>query len=284
MKMTNKFNLPKALMVIANDDHVPKEKKYSTTTIMGGFCEMLLTRRHYDEIEIDVSDMMPAIIGTAIHDSLERADNTKYSELSLEHEIMDGYILTGRIDLYVPETNTIEDYKTTGVWKIINQDFGDWERQGLVYAWLAFKNGFFVSDLRFHAILKDWSKAEFNRRGEPYPSQAIYTWHHSVTSTDLKRIEEYIKERFQNIIHLEGVPDEKLPECTLFERWNPGNKYAVMRNGRKTAVKIYDDFEEASSSLLSTDYIETREGYDRKCNEYCNVNRFCIYWRRKNWK
>ena len=41
---------------------------------------------------------------------------------------------------------------TASVWKVINADFDDWYKQGMMYAWLMIKNGFHVEKVKFHAL------------------------------------------------------------------------------------------------------------------------------------
>ena len=39
-------------------------------------------------------------------------------------------------------------------------DFDDWDKQGLIYAWLMKQNGLNVKEIRFVALLKDHSKSK----------------------------------------------------------------------------------------------------------------------------
>ena len=112
MKITNKNNLPSAFVNIANDERVYKDKRYSVTTILKPTRMILLEKRYADEIEQDVSDMIWSIWGTAVHYVLEQADNYNMTEKRFEEEVMEGYCLTGQIDLYNKDTFTIEDYKS----------------------------------------------------------------------------------------------------------------------------------------------------------------------------
>ena len=277
MKITNKNNLPSAFVNIANDERVYKDKRYSVTTILKPTRMILLEKRYADEIEQDVSDMIWSIWGTAVHYVLEQADNYNMTERRFEYPIIKDYHLTGQIDLYNKDTFTIEDYKTASVWKIINNDFDDWYKQGMMYAWLMIKNGFIVEKVKFHALLKDWSvsKAKYD---SSYPQQAIYTYEFDVKTHDLVNIQEFIINKFQDIIANENVTDDELPECTKKEKWQDDDKYAVMKNGRKSAIKLYDNEDDAKADTRG-DYVEKREGEPKRCMNYCLVKEKCKFGR-----
>jgi len=68
--------------------------------------------------------------------------------------------------------------------------------------------------------------------------------------------------------------------CTAEERYNSGPRYAVMKKGRKTALRVLDT-REAAEEWMATgggDFIEERPGEDKKCLEYCAAAAFCSYY------
>ena len=279
MKITNKYGLPSGFYNVANDQRGFKDKKYSVTTILNSTRQILLTKRNFDTLEQDCSDMLNLVFGTAIHHVLEMADKENVVEQRLKIEVQDGYFLTGQFDLYNKETFTIEDYKSTTVYKVKSQDFDDWKKQGLMYAWLAMKNGIHVEHLKFHALLKDWKASEAKRKGKDYPPRQVYTWEYDILTSDLIEIEEFIRARFKEIIYYEDK--ELLPMCTEIERWATPTKYAVMKKGRKSALKIFDTLADAEAHPVG-DFIQTRIGEDKKCDNYCVCCTKCDYWRSKN--
>lgn len=284
MIITNNYNLPEVLINSVEETHKPVDKHYSVTTLLKPVRETLLKRRHYDEITQDISDMVWLIFGSAVHKLIEDADKSGFAEFKLEEQILDGYSLTGIVDLYDEEHFTVNDWKTTTVYKILNEEFEDWRKQGLMYAWLLRKRGYHVSKLKFNALLKDWSSKD-SKFKENYPKHPIYVWEYEVTEMNMQEIESFIKTQIKLIIACEKLADDDLPMCSMEERWNPGDKYAVMRSGRKTAIKICDSKEEAESLITGSDiYIETRKGEDKKCDNYCLCKEFCSYWRNKNEK
>ena len=82
------------------------------------------------------------------------------------------------------------------------------------------------------------------------------------------------------MISYENIPDDDLPMCSEEDRWYTGDKFAVMKNGRKTALRVFDNEEEANTYMAENggDYIEQRKGEDRKCKDYCLCCHFCKYW------
>lgn len=278
MKLTNKKKLPNAFVNLAKDsEHERKDKHYSVTEILKPTRMIMLERRH--EVTMDVSDMLWMVWGSAVHHVLENADEYNMTEKRFTEEVMDGYYLTGQIDLYNKDEFAIEDYKTASVWKVIHQDFDDWHKQGMMYAWLLMRNNVHVEKVRFHALLKDWSPTKA-RYTSDYPDSAIYTYEFDVTTLELRDIIKWVYGRFTELIANEKATDEELPLCTLEERWGTKDKYAVMKNGRKRAVKLYDRKEEAEKDKRG-DYIEVRKGEDKRCMSYCDVCEFCGYWKER---
>ena len=260
MKITNNSNLPQVFVDIATEEYVYKDNEYSVTEILNGITEINLTRSHYHEIEKDVSSMSNLIFGNAVHHLLELKDKTNITEQKVKAKVGDKW-LKGRFDAYDEKTYTLIDYKTCSSYKIKKGMFEDWRKQGLMYAWLCKQNGLYVDKIQFVAMIKDWK----SRDG----IQPIYVYEFKVLSLDLREIEEWIKARF--LLLGKDIP------CTPEERWHSKDTYAVMKNGGKRAIKVYSSLEDAEAH--GGDYIETRLGTDKKCEEYCDVKRWCPYWK-----
>ena len=79
--------------------------------------------------------------------------------------------------------------------------------------------------------------------------------------------------------------DDEIHECSPSERWASPDKWAVMKEGRKTAVKVCDTEEEALNFIeeLEKDkdkhFVEERKGQDKKCSDYCACCEFCSYYK-----
>lgn len=279
MKITNKMNLPQPFVEMAQRDYTYEPNEYRVTSLLKGIRETILERRHKDEIEQDVSDMIWLLFGTAVHGVLEKyeADN-QLKEERLKTKVGE-YILSGQFDLYNPDTKKITDYKTASVWKIIYGNFDDWRRQLLIYAYLMRSIGFEVERAEIVAILKDHSKRDAKFK-EGYPKLPVQTVKFKFTEKDFEEIENWLGIKFIEIDEVSLLPDDQLPLCTPDERFNSGDKFAVMKKGRKTAMRVLDSREEAEKWMADNggDSIEVRPGEDKKCADYCSVNRFCSYW------
>lgn len=286
MKITNKFDLPESFVKMAQSDYSYKDKRYSVTTIIQPIRQIILRRRHDAEIEEDVSNMIWLLFGTAAHSILEHAGTAddELSENKLEVKIGD-YTLSGIFDLYSAGQKKVTDYKTCSVYKVLKHDYTDWEHQLKIYCYMLNEIGFECNSGEIVAIMKDWTpgKAKFDPE---YPKYAVQTVKFRFTKKDMEDIEKWLKLRFDEISKAEKLKDENLPMCSLEERFNTGDKYAVMKKGRKRAVKVFDDKDLATQYMkdVGADYIEERHGEDKRCADYCSVNGFCSYWREKNEK
>jgi len=283
MIITNKLNLPSPFVSLAQRDYVYEPNEYRVTSLLKGIRETILERRHHKEIERDVSDMVWLLFGTAVHGILE-----KHQELG--HELKEerikvpigDYILSGQFDLYNDETKIVTDYKTASVWKIIFGDFEDWRRQILIYCLMLRKIGFDAQGGQIVAFLKDHSKRDAKIKYD-YPQFPVQVVKFNFTDDDFKECEEWLQARFEEIAAAEKLPDDELPVCTPDERFNSGDKFAVMKKGRKTALRVLDSMEEAEQWKAENggDEIVIRPGEDKKCLDYCAACEFCSYYKEK---
>lgn len=277
MKITNKLNLPESFVKFVSDgNHEYTEHRYSVTELLLSPREIILNRLHAQEIEYDVSDSIPALFGTAVHQVLENyapvLESGIEAESSIEAEFGDD-VVAGRIDLLNIPDLSIEDYKTCSVSKVMKNDFEDWRLQGLAYALLVFKKrGIILRHLKFYALMKDWSKIK-SATSSNYPASAIYVWKYDIQDSDYDFIEKYIVNK------LKILNSGTLPECTDEEKWYTGTKYAVYKNASdKKATYVADTEEDAHNYIhnkLGAAEIEVRKGEYLKCKYYCNCCKFC---------
>lgn len=281
MKITNAQGLPQPFVDMATPEYTYKPYEYRVTTILKGVREILLTERHRDEIVTDVSEMIWALFGTAAHSILENskegANQIKENRL---REKFGKYTLSGQFDLYDADTETIIDYKTCSVWRVVKQEYDDWERQMLIYGLLLQRAGFGVRRGEIVAIMKDHSKNK--AKYEPdYPKLPVKKITFEWDFTDFDRIRDFIENKFAQIDRYENTPDDELPVCTPKERWVQDSKWAVMKKGRKSSLRNLSTYDEAITWKLEHggDYIEERPGSDRKCEDYCSCCEFCSYYK-----
>ena len=280
MKITNNLGLPQAFVQMAKRDYEYEPNEYRVTSLLKGVRETILERRHDEKIERDVSDMIWLLFGTAVHNILEHQEEGDHEIKESRIKIPIGdYILSGQFDLYNAKSNTITDYKTCSVWKIIYGDFEDWRRQLLIYAYMMRSIGFPAERGEVVAMMKDHSKRDAKYKAN-YPQLPVKKITFDFTEQDFKDIEIWLNEKFAEIAEVEKLPDSELPLCTPEERFNSGDKYAVMKKGRKTALRVLDNHEDAMEWMQNNggDYIDVRKGEDKKCADYCSVCEFCNYY------
>ncbi len=280
MKLTNVLNLPQALVDAVTLEKHNAEGEISATTLIKGVKEYLLTERHWDDITVDVKDQIWALWGTTAHKLLEKEYEGTFTEEKFEEKV-GSFTVTGKVDCYDMENEILYDYKTTSAWKVVYKNFEDWRSQGLIYAWLLSKIGLKVKKCKFEAILRDWSETESIRKAD-YPKSPVYIYEFDVTEEDIKAIGEKIEQKVAKVEENLKVADDDIEPCSKEERWASEDVYAVMKDGRKTSIKNFDNLEDAeklAGELGEKHYVETRPGVDKKCTKYCVCKEFCNYYR-----
>ena len=73
---------------------------------------------------------------------------------------------------------------------------------------------------------------------------------------------------------------QTLPECTKENRWARPDVWAVMKEGRKSAVRLYDNEGSARSHAASDKAFSVtyRPGESIRCEYYCLVSKFCTQY------
>jgi hypothetical protein len=274
------MGLPEALVKAVSLQKHNEPGQLSATTLLNGVKQIHLRDRHWSELEEDVADHVYALFGTAVHEVLNDEGVDEFAEEFISSE-MDGIVVTGRIDNYNMRSCILSDYKTASVWKIKFGNFEDWRLQGLIYAWLLNRNGFDVQTCRFVAFIKDHSKRDA-KRDSSYPQKPTCVYDFPVTEKGLEEIETYIKAKIADYKKTLETADDNIPPCSAEERWEKPTKYAVKKEGRKTAVRVMDSIEEAerlAADLGKNHSVEIRLGESTRCMEYCSCNIFCNFYR-----
>lgn len=271
--------LPTAMVNLLTRNLHVTQGKYSVTGLIAPPRIMQLRKRHDADIEVDPIDRIWLLFGTLTHSQLEsvEGDNT-LSEERLIAEV-DGVFFSGTADVY--ERETIYDYKTTSVYAVKDGIKDDWSLQISIYAWLYRRHGFSVKAGKIVAILKDWSKTKA-KQDEGYPAKPVVVIDVPLLSNE--QTEEYIRARIKLHEEAEKLADDDLPCCTDAERWAQPSKYAVMKKGRKSAVKLHDSEFEAQvmvDGLSNEHYIEHRKGKFGRCEDYCEVNGYCQFFNKE---
>jgi hypothetical protein len=278
MRITNRAGLPAAIVeAVRNDPYDAGDCNISVTRLIGPPQIRILERRHADELTEDASDRIWSLVGQIGHKILERAEAEALAETRLFADAA-GWTISGQFDRMVllPD-GTLQDYKFTSVWAVVDGPKPEWEAQLNVLRWLADANGYPpIRGLQLVAILRDWSRGKA-RQGGDYPQQQVKVL--PVPLWPLEEAARYVRERV--LLHQEAercaAAGEPLPQCTDAERWARPTKYAVKKPGRKSAVRVLDAEGEAReiAATVPSGYVETRHGESVRCADYCAVADFC---------
>jgi hypothetical protein len=282
MNFTNNYNIPQGIYHALINDGYQKKGDFSITELIKPVQIRALEKRYDDQITVDVSDRLWLLLGSSVHYVLEQG---KLDEHLIEERLcidVNGFKVSGKIDLYSGTEKKVIDYKVTSVWSFMFGNKPEWEAQLNLYKLLYEKAGFSVDGLEIHAILRDWQQSKVNGNGYPaipFQKSLIPVW---TTAQAMA----YLEERIKLHTEAESLPDEKLPECTAKEKWERQGKVALMKKGRKTAIRLFDEMNFATVALESarktkkgTFYLEERPGERVRCERYCNAKPFCYQYR-----
>lgn len=254
MRITNKHNWPDAILrAVQNDDYDRGECDYTNSELLSPPRILALKKKHKDEIEVDVEDMIYALEGKIIHKLLENANRSGLVEKRFYAEI-GGKKISAQIDTLAWENVPIEkkidghavidaewvlsDFKYTTRYKLQpNRLDADWAFQLNLQGYLIKKNGLEVDRLQIVGIAKDHSKIKAETDPKFFPKKAVTRV--PIPMWTFKQVETAVEER----IEAHEKAKKELPKCTGDEHW----------------------------------------GYKR-CAHYCNVNKFCDQWKAKQEK
>jgi len=266
MKITNKYDLPHILVAaMENDPYTRGDADISVTQLIDSPRVRELRKEHPDR-ESDVSDMVWAFFGQSVHAMLERIPESegviREQRISIE---LDKKILSGQFDLIYG--STMADYKVTSVWSVIyGKPEWDFQLNTLRYIWEK-QGGHPIDRLQIIAFLRDWQKS---KAGDNYPVAPICAI--EIPLWDMGKTERYIKIRLKR--HFKGDP-----YCSDRETWKKDDTWALKKKGRKTAVKLFHEEQEANDALekfgTSDNWIEHRKGRFTRCEDYCDVQQWC---------
>lgn len=278
MKVTNVHNVPQPLVTLAEGQYYSKGKSdYSVTELMSPPRVQRLRAQNDEAIVQDVSEMLWPLLGSALHVVMERGETSGWTSEERLFAEVDGQIVSGAIDLQevTPEGIGIVDYKFTSAWAVMNEKI-EWEQQLNVYKWLVERvKKMPVKSLRICALIRDFSRHDTGREG--YPQAPIHMV--EIPMWDAVKAEGYVRERLEMHRNSKLSADfgEALPECSPEERWMSETTYAVKREGRKTAIRVFKTMDEATELAgKEKGYVETRLGEPKRCTgNYCGVAQWC---------
>jgi hypothetical protein len=279
MKLSNKLGLPEAIVnAIKNDPYTKGDADYSVTELLKPPRIRALTEKHRHELEEDVEDGLYRLYGQIIHGILERGNANDLAEKRF-FATFNGKKVSGQIDtLSLDEKGTLTDFKFTTVWKFKKNQAPDpdFVAQLNMQLELLRQNGLDAKALQIVGLLRDFKMSEQKQSPDSYPENQI----------SILPIEMWPREKTQSFILMRIAEHEmarqSLPECSDTERWAEPNIWAVMKG--KRAIPGGKQFsEEAAQKMLFENpgtRIEFRPGVSKRCELYCQVNKFCTQYQK----
>lgn len=293
MKLTNVTGLDERWVEVAEQlfNNHPKfeNNKFSVTELLKSEKQVVLQRRHDDEIEIDIQRAFALLEGTAFHEIVERVTteseklkNKWLVEQRLEKEIAPGIFISGGFDALNRETWTLHDQKNTKLAAIEKAKDGTddkWFRQLVLYSILIEMEsgdkpteGYITAMAKDHSYIKAKNDADYPK----YPVQVIkFDLSNPVES---KIIWEEAKDK---AIRIKDILDNNLEPapCTYADMWCDEN-WAIMKPNAKRALKKFDNPMMALEEYMKMDKKEEYRIYHRvsdpnNCACYCPCAQFC---------
>jgi|TARA_R100000455_G_scaffold16479_1_gene7928 hypothetical protein len=276
MNYTNELGLPAPLAAaLTKDTYSRGDASYSATGLLRPPRMAALFDDPDNIMFRDVSENLWTLFGTAVHSILE---DSKHPDFITEERLycsVSGVKLSGAIDVQHIQkdgTRILQDYKTRKAYGVMNNDSD--EKQLNIYAYIAHKNGIKVSGLQIINFVKDWSRHEAERKPD-YPPQDIYI--QNIPLWPIEQTEAFVVER---IAAHEEARAGNLPDCTDEERWLREDKFAVMKEKRVRAVRVFDSQEEAETFIAAQKdadkhTIDHRRGQPIRCEQFCDVADYC---------
>ena len=247
---------------------------YTVTQLLNPPRIAILKKRHWNKIEETASSRIWSVFGSAIHYMIERhSTDASLTEKRFFMHINNRNV-SGQIDCY--NDGVLSDYKVTSAWSVVHgSKTEDWTMQLNMGALLMEETGYPVHTLQITALLKDWDKhkAKIDRS---YPQCAMVVI--PIMRMKNEEIKKWMIRRVTIFDCNDLLKDDYLEPCSSEEMWEAPSKFAVMKEGRKSAVRVFDDLQDAETLLKEKGkdhYIQTRLGERRRCQEYCPVAQFC---------
>lgn len=225
MKYTNKYGLPEAFVrSVLNDPYDRGASDFSATGLANPPRATALIEKYFDQVEVDVSSRVAAIIGQGSHSIAERAarkDIDLCEKRLFAKFAVDGkeYTVSAQLDLYETDNQVLYDWKTTKAYAFSKKAGSgkkpEWIEQLNIGAELLRRNGHSPQKLVIIAMLKDWSKREAGSAGMPESevlSVELPLWTPAEVNSHIeKKIRAHVAAR------------HTLPTCGPKEHWG-GNR------------------------------------------------------------
>lgn len=316
--ITNNSDISLALAVwLLHDeyDHQTKPNYISATALMKPLRHIVLGPRVTTEAKpADVEDFIARVMGTSLHDSIEKAwrvghekalrklgysdsviqrikVNPTDEEMAGSNSIIpvyleqrmfrefEGFTIGGKFDLVTD--GVVQDAKSTSAYSWVHGGKDDEYRlQMSLYRWLdaAQPRRKITEDFgRINFIFTDWQAAQA-RSNPKYPQKRVE--HREIPLLTLEETENWVANKLSLIQRHRHTPENQLPHCTDEELWRSAPKYKYFADASKTtgrSTKNFDDMAEArmfQADKGGKGTILTVPGEPKRCS-YCDAFPIC---------
>ena len=274
----NTSQVPLSLAVfLASDSYDHEENVISATTLLKPIRQVILSSRIAKEDQsVDLIQMLPSRMGSAIHDAIETSWTSNYAHamaaLGYPKKVIERVLINPNQEEELPEwaipiyleqraykqvgkfrvsgkfdfvgEGFLEDFKTTSAYTYIRGSKDeDYILQGSIYRWLNPK--IITRDqMAIQFIFTDWSKAK--AMADPkYPQQRTVRKVFELKS--VAETERYVQQRLSLIDQFWDAPEHTLPQCSDTELWRSDPVFKYYKNPDKLSrsTKNFDSRQEA---------------------------------------
>lgn len=314
MRLTNNFDisLPLAVWLLHDDyDHVNEPNYLSATTLLKPTKQLILSRRvEKSDMEIDLSSFVASRVGSAVHDSIEKAwritgptamkrlgypeqiterlvVNPTDEQLQARNDIIPiwfeqrsireiaGYKIGGKFDVVIE--GRLFDFKSTSVWTYLKGSKDqDYALQGSIYRWL---NPHLITDdhIFIQFLFTDWQRREA-KTNPNYPKAKVLE--HPIKLLSLVETEHFITAKLHELSRLWNAPEAELPPCSDKDLWRSDPQFKYYADPAKTmgrSTRTFDNMADAQafmSEKAGKGVVKTVPGEVKAC-EYCPAFSIC---------
>lgn len=314
MKITNRPGLSKCWVTAAEKDDHEHSGDRSMTELLAPVRVYQLRKRHWDEMEEDVSERGHILLGKAVHYILQQASSAEVMTEQRFNVRVAGFEVSfcpDRVEkLTLDESRPyyesgkygkgtalyrLKDFKITQVYtrNMLVEKGGksEWTHQINGYAWALRQVGFPVVEAGIELFMKDWDWKEVHvKKTHGYPPFQMECVRVELYPDDI--VQQFLERRITEHMEADKVEEDQLPYCTEEERWATPDLWAVKKVGSDTALPRgkFTSKAEAEEFLkvrranppkslkkgeVEALEIEFRKGESRRCDRYCPAKAFC---------
>lgn len=291
MLITNILNLPQPVVAaISNDPYYDGGADISVTRLISPPRQVALMKGKGGQVTEDAADRIYSLLGQCAHTILERMPDHAFIVMKEKRLFMEmlGWQVSGQVDLVYWNDDgetVLADYKVMSVWEGMNGIKHEKAAQLNLLALLCVASGTKIDRLEIVGIYRDWSKSKA-RHGQ-HPSRQVERFDVPLWTT--AEADDYLHDR---VAAHQAAQAGDLPECTAEDRWERPTKYALHKDGRKSALRVTDTMNELNDWAVwkgvkaapgdewpKGHRVDVRPGECVRCADYCAVAEFCDQWK-----